>query len=194
MKYLVDIDGVLNLFPCYIFYRLGHAIDYKDYPVECGWDIVAAFNKVSGQNWSATKFWTSITRDMWENLIPSGICNLLLNKLEQIADRKSICLLTSPTLDPEAAAGKMVWIREKLPAWLHRQFLIGPAKEFCAHPGAVLIDDSDQNIEKFVAAGGRGILVPRPWNTLHSVPTWKHVSEKLEEINANRVVLLPGEC
>ena len=44
-------------------------------------------------------------------------------------------------------------------------------KHFCARPDALLIDDSDHNVEAFLAHGGQAILVPRPWNPLHCMPT-----------------------
>lgn len=30
---------------------------------------------------------------------------------------------------------------------------------------------------------GKGILVPRPWNSLHSVPTWKYLCENLDALD-----------
>jgi hypothetical protein len=61
----------------------------------------------------------------------------------------------------------MSWIEKHLPAY-RRRFLIGPRKEFCAHGGSVLIDDSDKNVASFRDAGGLAILYPRPWNSRHA--------------------------
>lgn len=63
----------------------------------------------------------------------------------------------------ESAHGKAEWLRRH---GLTR-YLIGTNKAACAHPGAVLIDDSDSECEMFAAAGGRTILFPRHWNTMH---------------------------
>ena len=70
---LLDIDGVCNTFQHYVFNRLG--LPYPDdscYPAECGWDIVAAANKIAGyERFTAMSFWNSITREMWANIPPS---------------------------------------------------------------------------------------------------------------------------
>ena len=34
-----------------------------------------------------------------------------------------------------------------------------------AHPGALLIDDADRNVKRFVRAGGMAYLFPQPWNS-----------------------------
>jgi 5'(3')-deoxyribonucleotidase len=41
---------------------------------------------------------------------------------------------------------------------------MAPRKELLAVESAVLIDDNEDNIEKFVSAGGSGVLWPRRWN------------------------------
>ena len=50
-------------------------------------------------------------------------------------------------------------------------------KHFCARPDALLIDDGDHNVEAFRANGGQTILVPRPWNSLHYMPTETHLHD-----------------
>jgi 5'(3')-deoxyribonucleotidase len=89
-----------------------------------------------------------------------------------------ICILTGPTKDPECLAGKYEWITTVLPPYLHRQYLIGPRKQFCAHPEALLIDDSDDNVKAFRGAGGHAILVPRPWNSLHALNTTEYLQRE----------------
>lgn len=44
------------------------------------------------------------------------------------------------------------------------EYQIGPKKELNAKSGAILIDDSDKNVENYRAAGGCAILFPQPWN------------------------------
>ena len=79
------------------------------------------------------------------------------------------------------AAGKMDWLeRHGL-----KRYLIGPAKDTCAHSGSVLIDDWDQNCEDFAQAGGRGILFPRIWNPLHGLKDdpMAYVRRQLKELS-----------
>ncbi len=47
---------------------------------------------------------------------------------------------------------------------------------------ALIIDDSDANIDKFREWGGRGLLVPRPWNTLHATNTKQHVIDEIGKL------------
>ncbi len=41
---------------------------------------------------------------------------------------------------------------------------IGGKKHLLAHKDALLIDDRDENVAEFRHAGGKAILIPRPWN------------------------------
>lgn len=180
-KIYLDIDGVLNRFQWYIFQRLGVPMAHEDqYPVEAGWDIVQAANILLGEDrYSKTSFWNSVTREMWANTPTSDIFSLLIGTCEQLVGQENICILTSPTLDADCVAGKVEWMQRFLPKWMHRNFLIGPPKHECAQPGRVLIDDADKNVAAFNAAGGKGILVPRPWNTLHGRDPLTHVTREL---------------
>jgi len=108
-------------------------------------------------------------RKDWTSFPKSDEFQWLLDSCEALVGRENICILTTPILDPGCAAGKMEWIYNHCPKWLHRQYLIGPPKHFCAQPDALLIDDSDRNVKLFQAHGGQAILVPRPWNSLHGV-------------------------
>lgn len=81
---------------------------------------------------------------------------------------RNIVVCTSVPLDSEAASGKLKWIQREIPEY-SRRYLLGPAKEFCA-PG-LMIDDSDFNVDNFELAGGKAVLVPRPWNSLHFTNT-----------------------
>ena len=46
--------------------------------------------------------------------------------------------------------------------------MLAGSKAQLARPDTLLIDDKDENIAEFVAAGGQGILVNRPWNKGHA--------------------------
>ena len=67
-------------------------------------------------------------------------------------------------VDTGWVVGKINWIDKNMPEY-SRRYLIGPAKQFCAGPDSILVDDSNKNIEDFAEAGGNVILVPRPWNS-----------------------------
>lgn len=79
-------------------------------------------------------------------------------------------------------AGKLRWIEEWMPDY-SRRYLFGAAKQFCAGPGSVLLDDHSKNTERFVEHGGTAILVPGPWNSNYYIEdraAW--IQEQLEEL------------
>lgn len=75
--------------------------------------------------------------------------------------------LTTPSHEPLSLAGKLAWLQKFTGNSKFRGYLIGQNKFLCAKPGAVLIDDADKNITKFVDAGGAGITFPHVWNKMH---------------------------
>lgn len=172
-KILLDMDGVLNRFQFHALRHLGF-VNYEEdqYPRQCGWDIVTAANVLAGEKrWSKSQFWNAMTREVWATVPKSFEFNLIIDKAVSLVGEENVCILTSPTLDPECLAGKAEWIRDFCPKFLHRQFLIGPSKTFCAHPDSLLIDDADKNVAAFREAGGQALLVPRPWNEAHPYAT-----------------------
>lgn len=74
-------------------------------------------------------------------------------------------LLTKPMDNDESYTGKAHWVSEHMPE-LRRRLVTThiPKSEFAHDRNCLLIDDNQNNIDCFVAAGGAGILVPRPWN------------------------------
>jgi len=53
-----------------------------------------------------------------------------------------------------------------MPSFFYQKhYLIGPAKHFAATPDSLLVDDSEKNIDMWVAWGGVGLLFPCPWNS-----------------------------
>ena len=59
------------------------------------------------------------------------------------------------------------WMRRFVPDFTFDRVILIKDKYLLARPGRVLIDDADHNVDNWVAAGGEGILVPRPWNSKH---------------------------
>lgn len=190
-RILLDMDDVCNRFTMTALHYVGCRIDplsYAKYPVECQWDIVCAANKLLGyERFTVSDFWEHIPRKFWANVPTSDEFPLLLGMCESLVGRKNVCILSSPTIDPECLAGKLDWIHRFTPRWLHRQFLVGPKKQFCAHPEALLIDDADKNVDAFRAWGGQAILVPRPWNTLYQTNTIEHLGFMFDSLHHGQV-------
>jgi hypothetical protein len=90
----------------------------------------------------------------------------ILNAVERIAQPRNVRICTCPTVETTSAAGKLAWIQNNLPTYRRRYALI-VEKWWLANPDAILIDDCDEQVDRFIVAGGKAILVPRPWNSLY---------------------------
>lgn len=160
LRCFLDIDGVLVDFMSAAHRFHGIPYSYKDYPYEYGdWDCIPP----PTSEMTTQEFWDALNEEFWATIewMPDG--KEILHLVEMIFGVPNVCLLTSPTLLPRCASGKMRWIQREVPEY-HRQFLIGPAKGFCANKDTILIDDADHNILSYRKNGGEAILVPRKWN------------------------------
>ena len=181
MRIFLDQDDVCNTFTMYALQRIGckvSATDYAEHP-PVGYDIVAAANRLGGWQYTVPDFWDSISREVWATVPESEVFPWLLEEAARLAGRENVCIATAPTKDPDCLAGKLEWIHRHFPAWMHRQYVLTPRKHFLAQPGAVLIDDNEENVRQFEAHGGTGILVPRPWNSAWGKRPLAYLKEKL---------------
>ncbi len=113
---------------------------------------------------SANELWRRVDKvgaAFWSGLEPLPWCAELLELCQALAPTT---ILTSPSHDPSAAAGKTAWLQAQFGSDF-RDYLIGPDKPACAHPGALLIDDRDTGCDAFVQAGGQAVVFPQPWNS-----------------------------
>ncbi len=178
----IDLDDVLNTFTMYALRQMGCSVsrtNYDEYDPDWGYDIVKACNELranlNGQNrtisYTALSFWDSVPQSLWAFVPKTYFCDELIETCANLVGKRNVCILTTPIDDPDCVAGKLEWIQEFLPTWIHRQYAMCPRKEFCAHPNALLIDDKESNLFDFTSGfrGGYGILVPRPWNANRNV-------------------------
>lgn len=170
-RVLLDLDGVLVDFVRGICEA--HGVD-SPHTGQSSYDTAALLGMTDREFWVPANDVT-----FWENLewTPDG--KQILEIVSRYFHHDQICLLTSPSQAPEAAAGKMRWIQRELPDF-SRQFLIGPVKHFCAHPEAFLIDDHDVNCDLFAFHGGRTLRVPRPWNSNWMLDPLSYISAAVE--------------
>lgn len=151
---LFDIDGVLARYTCgalALHGRSEHSGQWDSWNFQRGWGIEdPAF--YAGQN-----------RDFWANLGVWEDGMALFRFVESLVGQDRLVLLTAPVQTEGCCEGKRDWVKKHLPHYLP-DLVIGGPKHKLAHRGALLIDDSDANREKFSAAGGWTWCVPRPWN------------------------------
>jgi hypothetical protein len=153
----LDLDGTLVDFCGAAQTRLGITqAQLDELPKPWSWDFIFEVSGVPPED-----FWPTLDAEFWATLpwTPDG--RAILDLVEGAFDQ--ICLISKPT-GPGSHDGKQAWIAQHIPRYNGRA-LFGAAKHYCAGPGRYLIDDSETNINEFYNYGGRGILVPRPWNS-----------------------------
>jgi hypothetical protein len=82
---------------------------------------------------------------------------------DALSRRGQVKFLTGPMLSADCYGGKAAWIEKFHPQrgkWLLRDLIIcnSKDKELLAGPGRILIDDRENNIREWKAAGGTGVL------------------------------------
>ncbi len=173
MKVVLDLDGVL-------VDLIGGMEEHFDIKIKEWPEGETSFEKVF--NMTPKQLWGNLGFEFWSNLKWNFDGQYILTKLIMTFGEKNIVICTSPTLHPQAAAGKMAWIQKQMPDF-SRRFMIGSAKEFLAHDRAILVDDFDYNVDKFREHGGHAILVPRPWNSNNNLETLPHIDECLKGLS-----------
>ena len=158
MKVFLDLDGVLVNFGEGIYRAFNKEYNYPGLPREWFWYRDWGVNDAEFDSVCDRQFFASLR---WMH---DGVPILAAVKEKFGAD--NIYLLTTPMNNPGSWSGKIDWVLRHLPEYRKRLILTQVPKSLFVGPNAILIDDKDENIEEFVAAGGQGILVPRPWNKL----------------------------
>jgi len=194
-RIILDLDDVLNTLSLDLLRFDG--LDFACYDDigewEWGYDIIGAVQQLrqDDERMGVVEYWERIPRELWANTRLSWEFNDILNFCENAVGRENILVGTSPTKCPECLAGKYEWMMRYLPTWIHRQWSITPRKwEYGRDPGAVLIDDLEDNCGKFTqtpdindrAPRGQAILVPRPWNCLSNEDVMDSIQEQWENM------------
>ena len=151
-----DMDGVVADFVGGALAHHGKTLD----PRAVRWDFP---QQVGFSGTWAPEFWDSLGFDFWANLDTLADGFRLLRAAEELVTPDRIALLSSPCDTAGCAEGKRAWVAKHLPEYRKRLFR-GSAKELFASPAKVLVDDHTPNCSKFVEAGGKPVIVPRPWN------------------------------
>jgi len=186
-RIILDLDDVLNTLSLDLLRFDG--LDFKCYDDigewEWGYDIIGAVQQLrqDDERMGIKEYWERIPRDLWANTQLSWEFHEIIDFCEKAVGRDNILVGTSPTKCADCMAGKYEWIERYLPNWLQRQWSITPRKwQYGRDLDALLIDDLEDNCEKFAQWGARAILVPRPWNKLANedvmdaiLAQWEHI-------------------
>ena len=181
----LDLDGVIANFSSAALASLG----VKEYSIPKGeWNI----ENWNGVNVTTSHFWKTIDslgESFWENLEKFSYSDEMVKYLSKNYD---LYFLTSPSKSPHCYSGKYKWIIKHYPH-MERRIILTPNKHLLAAPNRLLIDDSEEKIDKFAAYGGETILLPQKYNRGweeffmgHFEDQFDYVLQKLEELNLSR--------
>ena len=170
-RILLDLDDVCNQLTMWLLKWVGcpvNPLNNSQFPVEAGYDIVAACNILHERDdWTPKEFWASIPRECLATVPLSQEFPWILERCVDLVGQENVLLSTKPIPDPNSLGGKLEWIQANMPAWMQGQYEITTTKHFGTREDTLLIDDCYTNIQAMVKAGGQGLLVPRPWNPLN---------------------------
>jgi 5'(3')-deoxyribonucleotidase len=159
MNIFIDMDGVLTDWVRGVCDLMGldHASTLEKWPRG-----VVGMEKVLGM--TEDELWEKIQerKHFWLDLKPMLGAKELWDFCNQAGD---LYVLSSPSRDPKSASEKIEWLNAFTGEKKFRKYVFTKHKHLLAKPDAILIDDYDSNIDAFVKAGGKGILVPRQWNS-----------------------------
>lgn len=183
MNILLDMDGVLCNFVggcCKVLNKNEQKV-LQDWPIN-QYDVEPVFGVTTEQLWTAIN---SGGKDFWANLEEYSWAKELYKECQNYGN---VYFLTSPSIDPQSLAGKLEWIQKFTGNPSPRNYLMGSPKFLCAKLDNVLIDDSDENCDKFKSANGTAILFPQIWNRFHLYKnaSMEHTLRKLEMVVRQR--------
>lgn len=181
-RVMLDIDDVLNNFTSHAMRYLG--CDNVEFPVECGYNIVAAINLAHPihNKWTPNQVWTHLGERLWLDIPVSDLCADVVWDCVELVGQDNVFLCSSLTKNHRCTKGKLGWMDRCLPGWLRDQYILTPHKYLLANENTLLIDDYHGNTSDFEEAGGRTILVPRPWNPNNRYNTKSYVKGALSHL------------
>lgn len=153
----LDLDGVIVDFVAGAFRAHGRR---PPPPLDVRWGFPAQMGFTGTDD---PAFWAPLGHDFWANLPWTAEGRAVVAAAEAAYGEHHVAVMTSPCDTPGSVEGKVAWVRREMPRYARRLF-VGPAKHLAAGPGKLLVDDHGPNCERFAAAGGESLLVPRPWN------------------------------
>ncbi len=151
----LDMDGVCVAWSEAVFQLYGVPMPTGPMPYEF-WELLGV---------TADEAWDRINAmgsDWWAALPPCPWFKDLYRGLQAIGPK--VVFLTSPCTHGHSAAGKIRWIRKHVGTHC-RDYVITSRKHLLARPGAILVDDCDEKLQKFATHGGAAVVFPRQWNT-----------------------------
>ena len=137
-------------------------------------DFEHGYNRLTGRDapgfsspYDKNEFWNAITKagaKFWTDLEWMEDGKQLWDYIKQFNPK----LLTAPSMDPSSKEGKLQWIEKHIPG-TKAIFKQAKYKQELASPNAILIDDREDNIERWIEAGGIGIRHTSAQSTINKL-------------------------
>lgn len=162
---LVDMDEVLVDFVghyCHYVYGITRR-DLEKYWDPGTYTMETALSKYTGKEVTYEDFFKAIDNqtDFWENMpwLPWG--KALIELLNSFKKDYNVDwhVVTSPMHCASSYLGKTLWLKREF-GRTFTNFAITPHKELFAKDTVMLIDDKEDNINKFIECGGKALLFP----------------------------------
>lgn len=121
-----------------------------------------------------------VNEDWWVDLPWSEDGHEILHACELAFGDGAVYICSKPTTlaHPATLVGKLRWIEKHCPKYLN-QYVLTRQKWDLASPDKWLVDDSEENCDRFAANGGHSVLVPRPWNRNAGLNTVDYIIDNL---------------
>ena len=165
-KIYIDIDGVLADFVSALHRKLNIPFDYNNYQYKIGEYNI--FKEIENKYGIKYEDILKLLKDknFWANMPLYPNAKDIVNAAINAVGVNNVYILTRPMeeLNGEDIEGKKELINKNFPE-LKNNFIAAKNKESFANENSILIDDWDENINKFIKNKGSGILVKRPWNS-----------------------------
>lgn len=180
-KIFVDMDGIVA-----DFVQAALNIHKKKNPWEENHKHKGKYD--IDQIWGMTlsEFWGPINAEeyFWHNLLKTPEADELMElfealKLTEKYKSLQIYFASAPTPHAHCYSGKFHWIQTYYPKF-YNHLILTKHKHLYAAKDALLIDDSDRNVNEFRKAGGKAILFPRHWNSSHAISITQDVMKYMK--------------
>lgn len=150
---LLDCDGILCDFVSGAL--KAHEREHEGHDSVTTWDFF--------EKWGLTakEFYDKVRgRDFWLNLKPYEDGLAFYGELSK---KTTPVISTAPIMDPECVQAKIEWLYTHYGV-IMTNIMVGSQKHLMANPNTLLIDDNPSNVQKFLAYGGKAVLIKKPWN------------------------------
>lgn len=181
----IDQDGVLADFIGGICQAHGKDDPYQHPHSKGVWDVWELFDMSVEEFWRPCEFgfWRGLPKTPEADQIHTMACIAAYANASLKNCHVQARVITSPSQNDGCITGKLEWLDNHFPHLSHEVIFERDKWKYAkVSPGSLLIDDNAANCDKWEAAGGVAVLVPRLWNR-----AWEQADNVVEVVRAGVV-------